>query len=732
LNPGQEDTACDNYPSTLLSGNEASPAGGFYRWEYNLNNTGYAPAPGNFTDKDYTTTVLGVGSHLFRRIYTVQANGITCEYISTDVLITVNPNPVAAIVGADSVCEGLSTTFTASGGTNYIWNNGETTPEITVSDDQTKFVTVTDDNGCSDIASKTLTILNNPTASIEGESSVCEGIEVSFTALGGNRYVWNNGNMSQTIQVSVANTYFVTVTDDNGCSNVASKTLTVFSNPVASISGEDRICFGQSTVFTASGGVSYLWNTNESTSSIEVSDDAEKMVVVTDSNGCTASASKTLIISPLPDAGPDQSADCYKEAVVTLQASGNGRWTAASSNPTSVLIVNPLSPISEVRGFVRSGVYTFIWNDGFCEDMVIVTIGNNCPCEDVLNEIYEPSETVFCDVVTELTLNGNQPASGNGSFLWEYSFNGGGFISAPGINNLSAYQAQNLNPGTHSFRRFYLFDNENGTVCIDSSNIISVTVIPPVNAEFDVDINPNPVCAGDTVYVSINAMVAGTYEWNVISGNADIQTYPDRAVIIPQSEGKIVFTVTQTTEFCNFVSQPLPFEFTVNPRPRVALGRDTIICDQDQGFELSIDGDYADITWDNGSKENSIFVEESGVYKVSVTDENGCTGYDEITIKDFCCKVYYPNIISLSSANYINRQFQIKESGCVISSELWIYDRWGNLVYKSEDGLAPWDGIFKGDYVEQGVYAFIFKFKALDENDEEFEEKISGDITILH
>ncbi|MBK8622712.1 MAG: gliding motility-associated C-terminal domain-containing protein [Saprospiraceae bacterium] len=470
----------------------------------------------------------------------------------------------------------------------------------------------------------------------------------------------------------------------------------------------------------------------KSTSSIEVSDNIEKIVVVTDVNGCTATASKILIISPLPDAGPDQSFDCYKDVSVSLLASGNGRWTAATSNPTSVLIVNPLSPISEVRGFVRSGVYTFIWNDGFCEDMVIVTIGNNCPCEDVLNEIYEPSETVFCDVVTEMTLNGNQPASGNGSFFWEYSFNGGGFIPAPGINNLVAYQAQNLNPGTHSFRRFYLFDNENGTVCIDSSNMISVTVIPPVNAEFDVDINPNPVCAGDTVYVSINAMAAGTYEWNVISGNADIQTYPDRAIIIPQSEGKIVFTVTQTTEFCNFVSQPKPFEFTVNPRPRVALGRDTIICDQDQGFELSIDGDYVDITWDNGSKENSIFVEESGVYKVSVTDENGCTGYDEITIKDFCCKVYYPNIISFSSSNYVNRQFQIKESGCVISSELWIYDRWGNLVYKSDDGLAPWDGIFKGDLVEQGVYAFIFKFKALDENDEEFDEKISGDITILH
>nr|MBP6695644.1 gliding motility-associated C-terminal domain-containing protein [Saprospiraceae bacterium] len=62
---------------------------------------------------------------------------------------------------------------------------------------------------------------------------------------------------------------------------------------------------------------------------------------------------------------------------------------------------------------------------------------------------------------------------------------------------------------------------------------------------------------------------------------------------------------------------------------------------------------------------------------------------------------------------------------------LWVYDRWGNLVYKSDDGLLPWDGTFSGDFVEQGVYTFIFKYKALDENDNEFSEKLAGDITIL-
>ena len=69
-----------------------------------------------------------------------------------------------------------------------------------------------------------------------------------------------------------------------------SVSITVFPNPVASISGDDAVCEGQTTVFTADGGVTYNWGSGANTISITVTDNSPQFVTVTDINGCTATA----------------------------------------------------------------------------------------------------------------------------------------------------------------------------------------------------------------------------------------------------------------------------------------------------------------------------------------------------------------------------------------------------------------------------------------------------------
>jgi gliding motility-associated-like protein len=159
------------------------------------------------------------------------------------------------------------------------------------------------------------------------------------------------------------------------------------------------------------------------------------------------------------------------------------------------------------------------------------------------------------------------------------------------------------------------------------------------------------------------------------------------------------------------------------------IGADTVICELDGGIQITA-GNHQSISWDNGSSNSSIQITEKGKYSVLVTDENGCENFDEITVKNFCCKIYHPNVISLSSTSG-NEAFSIKETSCVISSKLAIYDRWGNLVFQSENGLDPWDGYYKGKPVELGVYTFIFIYKALDEDDRVFEDKVAGDVTVI-
>jgi len=137
-------------------------------------------------------------------------------------------------------------------------------------------VTVTDDNGCMDMATATVTVNPNPVAAV-GDVTVCEGEPATLTATGGTTYLWETGETSESITLdpAVAGTYTVSVTNDNGCSADAEGTITVNLPPVVDISAtsnNEEICEGESVTITASGADTYLWNNGETTPIVEESE----------------------------------------------------------------------------------------------------------------------------------------------------------------------------------------------------------------------------------------------------------------------------------------------------------------------------------------------------------------------------------------------------------------------------------------------------------------------------
>src|SRR5690606_14674101 len=100
--------------------------------------------------------------------------------------------------------------------------------------------------------------------------TICYGDSTTLTASGGIDYLWNTGETTSSITVSplATTTYEVLVTDANGCENTATVTVTVNPLPLAAAGEDVVICYGDSTTLTASGGVAYLCNTGETTSSI--------------------------------------------------------------------------------------------------------------------------------------------------------------------------------------------------------------------------------------------------------------------------------------------------------------------------------------------------------------------------------------------------------------------------------------------------------------------------------
>jgi hypothetical protein len=164
-------------------------------------------------------------------VITTGANG--CTATSNAINVTVNPTPTAVISpsGATTFCEGSSVNLVASGGVSYAWNNGSTAATLAASTGGVYTVTVTNAGGCTDTETMTVTVNEVPSAFIvtSGATTFCEGGEVSLTAQAGNTYVWSNNATTQSIAVSTAGTYSVTILSPNGCS-VTSNAITVDVN----------------------------------------------------------------------------------------------------------------------------------------------------------------------------------------------------------------------------------------------------------------------------------------------------------------------------------------------------------------------------------------------------------------------------------------------------------------------------------------------------------------------
>lgn len=214
--------------------------------------------------------------------------------------------PVAGITTTgDSICQGSTTTLTASGNGGYTWSSGPTTASITVGTAGTYTVTVSGNTGCTDVATVGIFVnpLPTPTISSSNGFSFCQGDSTELTAAGGTGYNWNTGPTTSSIVVSAAGNYAVTVTDNNGCTAIASQTVTVEPNPVADFT---FVANNQVVDFTnqSSGGTTYFWDFGDQVTSTQqdpqhtytASGTYTVTLITTSAAGCTDTISYTVMV----------------------------------------------------------------------------------------------------------------------------------------------------------------------------------------------------------------------------------------------------------------------------------------------------------------------------------------------------------------------------------------------------------------------------------------------------
>ncbi len=334
VNPLPAVTAVAN-PGVICAGEAAvlmAGGGNTYSWS-----TGQTDASITVAPLDTTT-------------YSVTASSNGCA-ATASVTLFVNTVTATATAGLNTICPGLTTEITATGGGTYLWSTGATDAVIAVSPATatTYSVTVTD-NGCTAIAAVTVSVSNDLIPGVAASPAVvCPGQASTLTASGGSIYSWNTGAPDSSIVVMplVTTTYFVTVTE-NGCTGSASITVTVDNTLNATaIASPDTICAGQSATLTAAGGSLYLWNEGQTDASISVTPlNTTTYDVAVTNNGCTGTAEITVVVLPLPTptvvAAPDTL--CVGESTV-LTASGGAAYLWEDGQTGASITVTPLQPL---------------------------------------------------------------------------------------------------------------------------------------------------------------------------------------------------------------------------------------------------------------------------------------------------------------------------------------------------------------------------------------------------
>lgn len=473
--------------------------------------------PSNATDQS------GIWESSDETIATVDANGVvtpvsvgevTITFTSNDnpdlfdsSVITVFPEAFEANAGPDqTICQGESVVLSASGGTTYLWSNGDTTATIEVNPTVTTTytVTVSDDLGNTDTDSVTVTVNELPIADAGNDQTVCEGDTITLTASGGTEYIWSTGETTASIQVAPSSDTLYTVeVISNGCTSTDDVTVFVNPSPNLTVSNNITIVEGDSVQLSVTGASNYEWSTGETTNIITVSPVETTTYTVTGTTGiCSSQAQVTVTVEELlvVSAGQDENVcenDTYE---VVLTASPGDSYLWSTGETTQSIVVSPLSTTT----------YSVTVASGIQEDTDDVTVFVN-PNPDVVILNGESVDIMSGDFVT-------LSASGANTYEWNNGATQPNIAVSP--SQTTTYEV-----------RGYIGN------CYDEKQV-TVNVIPEVEADAGDD---QDICLGDVV--TLTATGGDEYVWSTGETTQSIQVSP-----------------TETTEYTVTVFNALDFD----------------------------------------------------------------------------------------------------------------------------------------------------------------------------
>ena len=389
-------------------------------------------------------------------------------------------------------------------------------------------------------------------------------------------YIWSEGEQSESITVEMPGSYGVTVTTAEGCITETTFQVDTFAIQTYDILGNDSLCAGTSQFLVVAGNPSsQLWEDGSTNRDLEVSETGVYTVITTDQNGCSSESSIEVTVLPLP--------------VITLI----GNPEICQFESTSISVLESYDQYAWSTGRTNQGITI----DQAGSYVVTVTDSFGCSHVDSITVIIQglPVPDLSVDATTicegESTLISLEQAHDS------YAWSDGTTEESLEVNSTGTYAVTVTN-------------TEN---CSNSDSIfIEVFPLPE-----PVIVGDLTLCTGNSGELSLDMSYAAVL-WN---DNSTLST------LEINEAGLYEVTVTDTNDCTGNSSINVTVMDQLNPQ---ILG-DLEFC-AGQSTVLEVIGNYDLIEWSEGSTGNTLTISSSGDATVQVTDANGCTGSNSVTL----------------------------------------------------------------------------------------------------
>lgn len=572
-------------------------------------------------------------------------------------------------------------------GATYQWSTGATTQTITVGATGNYAVTLTSTNFCEGIDTILVTVSTSIPLDIGTDTSVCAGTALLLDAGSGLSYQWSTGATTQTISVNTTGTYSVTVTFGVGCQTADTVNVTVNPNPTVHLGNDTLYCPAAGLTLDAGvGGGSYSWSTGATTQTISVSAGGTYTVTVTTAANC--SASDTILVTqgidPQVNLGPDVQL-CPGQSL-TLDAGTQATTYLWSTGATSQTI-----------SVTASGTYWAVVTTscGTDSSAMILTV-LPAPMVDA-----GPDDTLCAGDTMTLAM----AQATNGLYMWTAS--SGSFDNPTALNPL--YQADSFASGTVQLV-LTLTDS-----CGSYADTLVLEVLPRVSLAFTL---PDTVCFQTPVQIAY-------------VGNPDSVLWMGAGTFNPPSGSPTVYTPAPNETGLITVSAQAYGACGVQPFPVSYYSEDTVIASFSWTPQEIYPGTHVQflngsfpitlpVHWHFGDSFFSIEEDpmhrfyHSGLHLVELIayGARGCNDTLVIPLNVLPTDTIIPNVFT-PNGDGINDVFNFKVPPTE-SFSLTIFDRWGRVMYSSQNPEEKWDGTTSGGgHAPDGVYFYVFRLKLL-------------------